>query len=347
MNKTAIVYDPIHIDHTLNGHPEYHQRVETAWALLEADGILDQLHRLPSRTVAVEDVERVHRPGYLQQFESISVRGGGRMDADTYVTAASYDAATTAAGSLLNTVDAVLTGEVDNSFSLMRPPGHHALPHIGMGFCLLGNVAIAARYAQTRHGVERVMIVDYDVHHGNGTQDMFYDDPSVLFFSTHQYPFYPGSGGVNEVGSEMARGTTINVPLPAYVSDDGYLEAFRRVLMPAARAYRPDMIILSAGYDAHWMDPLSTMGLSIGGYTQLTREVMALADELCDGRLVCALEGGYHLEATAHCVLSTLRSLLDPSTQLEKSISDPFGEASGVSPQVDRLLNEICTLHGL
>jgi len=343
MNKTAFVYDPFNLRHTKEGHPENYRRLEGTWALLEADGILERLQRVASTPVALEQILEVHTPHYLEQLRALSDQGGGHLDADTYVNGDSYQAALLAAGGLLNTVDAVLTGQADNSFALVRPPGHHALPHVGMGFCLLGNVAIAARWAQQQYGIDRVLIVDFDVHHGNGTQDIFYNDPSVLFFSTHQYPHYPGTGNVDEMGTELAYGTTINVPMPPLVGDAGHLDAFRRVLAPAARRFQPELILLSAGYDAHWMDPLAHIQLSIPGYTQLVHEVMALADELCGGRLVCTLEGGYHLEVLAHAVLSTLRTLSDTSSE----ISDPFGLAPDREYDVVQLLEQICARHDL
>jgi len=305
MNKTAFVYDPFNLRHTKEGHPENYRRLEGTWALLEADGILEQLQRVESRPVGLEQILAVHTPDYVERLEAISSQGGGHIDADTYVNVDSHKAALLAAGGLLNTVDAVLSGQADNSFALIRPPGHHALPHTGMGFCLLGNVAIAARWAQQHYGIERVLIVDFDVHHGNGT--------------------------------------TINVPFSPYVGDAGHLAAFRRVLAPAARRFQPELILLSAGYDAHWMDPLAYLQLSIPGYVQLVNEVMALADELCGGRLVCTLEGGYHLEMLPHAILSTLRTLSDTSQE----ISDPFGLAPDGEQDVEGLLDRVCALHGL
>ncbi len=286
---------------------------------------------------------RVHTAQYIERLHGLSDRGGGRLDADTYVNEDSYQAALLAAGGLLNLVDWVVEGKVDNGFALIRPPGHHALEARGMGFCLLANAAIAARWAQDQHGLERVLIIDFDVHHGNGTQDIFYHDPSVLFFSTHQFPYYPGTGDADELGSEIAYGTTVNVPLPAYVGDEGYLHAFRRVLEPVARGFQPDLIILSAGFDAHWLDPLAGMNLSINGYMQLTDTVMALADELCGGRLVTVLEGGYHLDVLPHCVLSTLRLL----SHSKAGISDPFGTAKQHEREIDTLIDRLKRLHGI
>jgi acetoin utilization deacetylase AcuC-like enzyme len=236
-----------------------------------------------------------------------------------------------------------MTGQARNGFALVRPPGHHALTFHGMGFCLLANISIAARWAQRKHGAERVMIVDYDVHHGNGTQDIFYSDSNVLFFSTHQFPYYPGSGAADEMGDEFGYGATINVPFPPGVGDAGYLDAFRRVLAPAARRFKPDVILISAGYDAHWLDPLASMHLSVTGYWKLVNELLALADELCRSKIVFALEGGYHLQVLAHSVLSTFRAL----TGDKRGPSDPFGPAPGEERNVSALLERVRNLHHL
>jgi acetoin utilization deacetylase AcuC-like enzyme len=341
MKRTAFVYDPFNLRHTLEGHPENFRRMERTWTLLERDGILNYLMRVPSSPAPLDAILRVHTPQYLERLQIATLTGGGHLDPDTYLNANSLQAALLAAGGLLTVVDTVMQGRADNGFALVRPPGHHALPNWGMGFCLLANVAIAARWAQDRHHVERILIVDYDVHHGNGTQEVFYRDPSVLFFSTHQFPYYPGTGAATETGDAKAEGRTINVPFPAFVGDEGYLEAFRRLLMPAVRAFRPDLILLSAGFDAHWEDPLAHMQLSISGYARLTEVLLELADELCQGRLVAVLEGGYHLDVLAHSILSTLR-LLSGS---EQEISDPFGPSPNEQRDVAVLLDRLKTLH--
>ena len=309
MRRTAIVYDPYNLRHTLEGHPENHRRLKSTMDLLQEDGILDRLIQVPSTPASLDAVLRVHTPAYLERLQAITARGGGHLDADTYVNGDSYEAALRAAGSLLNLVDAVVGRQAENGLALVRPPGHHALVHNGMGFCIFANVAVAARWAQRQHGIQRVLIVDFDVHHGNGTQDIFYDDPSVLFFSTHQFPYYPGTGAAAEMGTEAGYGATANVPFPPHVGDQGYLDAFQKILAPLARRFKPELILLSAGFDAHWMDPLASMGLSITGYIALVQELMALADELCGGRLVCVLEGGYNLRVLSHSVLSTFRVL--------------------------------------
>lgn len=341
MKPTAIAYDTFHGRHTLTGHPEHRSRLDETWKLLQIDGILNQLLYVSSTPAPLDAILRVHSRAYLDRLESTALYGGGHLDADTYVTQDSYEAALLGAGGLLNVVDAVLQGRARNGMALVRPPGHHAMPQWGMGFCLLANVAIAARWAQDQYGVSRVLIVDFDVHHGNGTQEVFYRDPSVLFFSTHQFPYYPGTGAAEETGEGRADGSTLNVPFPGGVGDEGHLAAFRRILMPAARLFRPELILLSAGYDGHWMDPLAAMRLSITGYVKLVEVLMELADELCYSRLVAVLEGGYDVNVLSHAVLSTLRRL-SHSTQ---GVSDPFGPAPGGERDVEKLIARLRVLH--
>lgn len=341
MKRTAIVYDTFNLRHTLEGHPENFRRLKTTMELLAEEGLFDKLVTVPSTPAPLEAILAVHTPQYVERLQQIARNGGGYLDPDTYVNSDSYEAALRAAGGVLNLVDAVLWRQADNGFALVRPPGHHALSYQGMGFCLFANAAIAARWAQRHHGVDRVLIIDFDVHHGNGTQDIFFKDASVLFFSTHQYPHYPGTGSATELGTEEAHGATVNAPLPPHVGDKGYLEVFQHILAPVARRFRPQLIILSAGFDAHWLDPLASMGLSITGYAALVDEVMALADELCDGRLICVLEGGYHLQVLAHSVLTTFRILRgEPSL-----VSDPFGPAPGNERPIHQLIGQLRALH--
>ncbi len=318
---TGYVYDPFNLRHTYPGHPENHRRLERTWALLQESALLEELHRVESRPAPLEAITVLHRPDYLERLRRLSEQGGGFEDPDTYVVEASYEAALRAVGGLLHLVDQVMAGAVENGFALVRPPGHHARPHRGMGFCLFGNVALAARHAQRAHQVERVLIVDFDVHHGNGTQEMFYADPSVLFFSIHQYPYYPGTGALEEVGEGEGRGYTVNVPFPAGVGSQGYLQAFREVLTPLAHRFQPQLILVSAGYDAHWMDPLAAHRVDVQGYAALVGHLLDLADELCRGRLVLTLEGGYHLEVLPHAILATLQVL----ARRPQEVQDPFG----------------------
>jgi acetoin utilization deacetylase AcuC-like enzyme len=246
---------------------------------------------------------------------------------------------------VIGAVEAVAGTNARNAFALVRPPGHHATPNRAMGFCLINNVAVAARYALRRLGVQRVAIVDYDVHHGNGTQDIFYHEPQVLFCSTHAAPFYPGTGSVGEMGDRAsAPGTTLNVPLPFGTGNRGYRQVFAQVIAPALRQFRPELILVSAGFDAHWSDPLGPMVLSVSGFAELNRTLLALADELCEGRLVMTLEGGYNLEALAASVLASLRQLLgrDPGP-------DPIGEVDAPEPlpEIERVIAILQDRHPL
>jgi len=310
---TALLYDPIFLEHlTPRRHPESPQRLQAAMQMLEALGWLNRegLVQLRPRPATVDELALVHDRAYIASIAEAAAAGGRRLDPDTYVSPRSYDAACMAAGASLVAIDAILAGEIDNAYALVRPPGHHATASQAMGFCLFNNVAVAARYAIERHNLSRVLIVDYDVHHGNGTQDIFYEDPRVLYFSTHQAPFYPGTGQSDQTGAGPGEGTTVNVPLPAYSDWSVYDPIFRQVLAPVADRFQPQLILVSIGYDAHWKDPLASMGLDNVSYVLLTRQVKALAEDLCDGRLILVQEGGYHLDAFAQCMVSCLNVLL-------------------------------------
>jgi acetoin utilization deacetylase AcuC-like enzyme len=294
---------------------------------LEQSGLLDRVVPLRPSPATEDDLRLVHSAEYVQQLQGLPANGIVWLDADTYMNARSYEVACLAAGGAIRGVKAVLDGETDAAFALVRPPGHHATPTRGMGFCLLNSVATAARWAQSNAGIERVLIVDIDVHHGNGTQDAFFDDPTVLYFSIHQYPWYPGTGRLEEVGTGPGAGATINLPFPAGCGDDAYAAAFRRILTPAARRFRPNIIVVSVGYDAHWADPLAQMELSTSGYADLTSMLKQLAVELCGGKIVFALEGGYDPEALPASVQATLEVLLE----LPLSV-DPVGKPPRSTP---------------
>lgn len=317
---TGYVYHPIYREHDRPGHPENARRLERILATLEDSGILERLTPIEARPATEEELARVHTPAHIAQVRRVAERGGGHLDADTYLNSRSYDAAVMAAGGLLALVEAVVAGRVRNGFALVRPPGHHALPDQGMGFCIFNNIAVAARHAQTLPGIRRVFIADIDVHHGNGTQAVFETDPTIFFFSTHEYPHYPGTGHWSERGVGEGEGSVLNVPLPAGVGDGGYLRVYEELVWPLVRRFRPDLILVSAGYDSHWQDPLAMMQLSLGGYARIARELVAMANELCKGRIVFTLEGGYHLDVLAHGVLNTLYALMG-----EERVSDPFG----------------------
>ena len=345
--SVAYCYHPIEQEHTLYGHPENRERLRGTMELLEQHGLLARMTLVEATPVSMERLERVHSPRYVEAVRRMAERGGGHLDPDTYVAPRSYEAALMSAGGLVNLVAAVLGGEATYGFNLMRPPGHHALAGRGMGFCIFNNVAIAARYALAEEGIERVLIVDFDVHHGNGTQDTFWRDPAVFFFSTHQYPYYPGTGDWREIGAGEGQGTICNVPLRPGVGNEGYARIFDELLWPLAERFQPQLILVSAGYDAHWQDPLAGMRLSLSGYVYFAHTLKTMADELCGGRLVFTLEGGYHLQALAYAILNTLRVLLGDITSEEGEVVDPLGPCPYGEASVDALLVQLKGLHRL
>lgn len=340
--NVGLVYDPIYLEHDTGQHVEHAARLAAIMGLLENSDTLSKLTTIPPHPASVEEISRVHSPGYISYVESFAQQGGGWLDPDTVVSPASYSAACYAAGGVIAAVDAVMNRKVDSAFALVRPPGHHAMRWEAMGFCLFNNIAIAARHAIENHQLERLLIADFDVHHGNGTQEAFYDDPHVLYFSAHQSPHYPGTGRVEEIGSGPGEGFTVNVPLSAWCGDEEYLLAFEEVLAPVARRFGPQLILVSAGYDGHWADQLSLMQLSVTGFSEIVRVLKRLADELCGGRIVFTLEGGYHLEALASSVMATFDVLLGNS-----EIVDHLGPPPGVrrAPPIDALLEAVKKTH--
>lgn len=340
---TAYCFDPIYLQHSYPGHPESARRLEAIMALLEKSGMLARLEQVPAAPASEDEIARVHTRSYIHQVERVDRAGGGHLDPDTYVVPGTYQAALLAAGGLLAVTRAVLEGRARNGFALVRPPGHHALAGRGMGFCIFNNIAIAARDALTQPAVQRVMIVDFDVHHGNGTQDAFESEPAVLFFSTHQFPYYPGTGRVNEIGRGEGQGTVVNIPLPAGTGDATYQRIMDEIVWPLGQRFDPQLILVSAGFDAHWTDPLAMMRLSLSGYWQIARSLVRMADELCDGRLVLTLEGGYDGTVLSHGVLNVFSTLLGDETH-----SDPIGpspyedEAPG-----DALMAQVKRVHHL
>lgn len=340
--STGYVYDPLYLEHDMAAHPENKRRLEQTMKYLRDAGLLGRMRHLEARDASVEELSAVHDPAYIERVRHAAEGGGGWLDPDTYVALRSYAAALRAAGGLLRAVDAVLGDEVDNAFALVRPPGHHAMANRGMGFCLFNNIATAARYALQQHDLDRVLIVDFDLHHGNGTQDAFYEDAQVLYFSTHQYPYYPGTGHWQETGRGAGQGYTVNVPMPSGVGDIGYQHVFDEIVVPVARRYQPQLILASAGYDAHWMDPLGMMLLSVSGYANIARTLVTLAEELCAGRLVLTLAGGYNLEALALCVAATFSVLLG-----DEEVQDPLGPAKQKEQPVDTVISTVKRVHGL
>jgi len=326
--KAGLVYDPIYLEHDTGDHVENSRRLVDAVSYLKETGIKEKLTCLPPRPALLEELEMIHAPEYISYVKSKAEKGGGWLDPDTVMSPKSYEAALYAAGGLLVAVEEVMKGEVNNAFALVRPPGHHAIHDRAMGFCIFNNVAIAAKFALSKFSLSRVLIADFDVHHGNGTQDAFYADPKVLYCSTHQYPFYPGTGWMDETGAGEGEGTTVNFPMAAGWGDEEYLRAFNEVLVPVARRFQPQLILVSAGFDAHWADHMAMMRVSVKGFAQMVMILKELAAELCQGRLVFTLEGGYNLRVVSSSIKAVFDVLLGNS-----EIDDPLGEAEVRKPE--------------
>jgi len=339
---TAYLYSPVFLEHEELGHPESPERLRQILRVLKETGILPRLTALAPIPATDAQLQAVHSPEHIARVKQLIARGGGHFDADTYANARSLDAALLAAGALVRAVDTVMAGEVDNAFALVRPPGHHATRSRAMGFCLFNNIAIGAQHALDAHHLERVLIVDYDVHHGNGTQDIFHRTPRVLYFSTHQYPHYPGTGNWDEIGEGEGSGFTVNVPLPPGVGDEGYQRVFDDLLFPLAERYHPQFVLVSVGFDAHWDDPLAMENLTLAGYAALARTVIAIAREQCARRIVFTLEGGYDLAAVAHGVAATFRALLG-----DTDIPDPLGPSRRVGRDIGNYIEQLKGVHHL
>ena len=314
-SATALLADPIYREHdTGPGHPERPERYAAVMEALEAAGLADSLERIPIRAATEDELALVHTRPYIQ-LASREIRAGARelSTGDTTVGPRSLDVALNATGGVLNAVDRVITGQSRNAFCAVRPPGHHARPAQGMGFCIFNSIAVAARYAQQKHGIGKVMIVDWDVHHGNGTQDTFYEDGSVFFFSTHQSPWYPGTGPASETGDGAGKGTTMNRPFPAGAGRAQIVEAFRQDLRHAADNFKPDFVLISAGFDSRLGDPLGGFRLSDQDFTDLTATMIEVARTHAGGRLVSVLEGGYALDGLAAATAAHVRALVGGS----------------------------------
>ena len=308
-SQTALVTSRIFLEHETGDHPERPARLEAILRYLERTGRLDDRRLVEPDPADEETIALVHDRAYIEELRAFAARGGGWLDADTVVSPRSFDVARLAVGAAVTAVELVLRSEAPRAFALVRPPGHHAEPDRGMGFCLFNNIAVAAAWALQRHGLERVAIIDWDVHHGNGTQAAFYRTDRVLFVSVHQWPLYPGTGRADEIGEGQGRGYTLNIPLPPRSDDAAYLRAFDEQIEPRVRAYRPQLLLVSAGYDAHYADPLAAMAVTEQGFGAMAGRVLAWAREWCDGRLVLVLEGGYNLSALASSVAATLDAL--------------------------------------
>ena len=312
MPRSAVVVDPEYLKHDPGRfHPERPQRIKVLLDLAAELG--DTFSRLDPRAASMGELETCHTRDYIDLVRLTSERNQCALDGDTVTSRDSFGVGLLATGGFLRLLDAIAAGEARNGFALVRPPGHHALPDRAMGFCLFNTVAIGAQHVRRNYGAERVLIMDWDVHHGNGTQEVFYRDPSVLYASTHQYPYYPGTGAAGEVGAGAGEGFTVNIPLPAGCGDEEYLRLFRDIVAPTAAKFAPDWILVSAGFDPHRRDPLGGMDVTESGFAAMTSVLVGLAEKHAGGRIAFLLEGGYDLQALKHSVAVVLKAMRDPA----------------------------------
>ena len=310
---TGLLYDPVFLEHeTSQGHPECRQRLEVSIQHLKLQTWFDQLTQLSPRTADLKWIESVHSLDYIKRAEAACSSGNHFLDSmDVSICPESFNIAREATGAVLEIADRVINKDIDNGLALIRPPGHHAEQDQALGFCLFNNVAILAKYLQKQYQLDKILILDWDVHHGNGSQHTFEADPSVLYISTHQYPFYPGTGAYSETGIHKGAGTTLNCPMPAGANDSDYELAFKDKILPKIDEFKPEVIIISAGFDAHKDDPLGQINLSAEFYAWMTERIMEKAEQYSDKRIISVLEGGYNLDMLPICIekhLSTLNT---------------------------------------
>jgi acetoin utilization deacetylase AcuC-like enzyme len=341
---TGLVYDRIYLEHETGDHVENKQRLVSVLRLLQDKGFLSKLRMIEPRAATLEELGRVHDLPYIKSVENSALQGGGWLDPDTFLSTGSYRAAVMAAGGVLRALETVLDGGATNVFALVRPPGHHALRDRAMGFCLFNNIAVGASHLVNKLGLARVAIIDFDVHHGNGTQAAFDADNRIMYCSVHQSPLYPGTGHLNDTGSGQGKGTKVNVPLPPGCGDADYRAAFEQVIIPAVKRFKPQFLMVSAGFDAHREDGLASMCLSVAGYIWISAAIYRLADECCGGKLVFSLEGGYNLSALSYSVMAVLKVLRG-----EPGVDDPFppDREKVIQPPALEIVRRAAVIHGL
>lgn len=311
MRKTAIFKNDLFLMHDPgHNHPERIDRLRVIYRFLEKPEVQKKFIFPSFSPATVEHIERNHDRTLVDRVASTAGKSYDYLDQDTATSAKSFEAACSAAGAVMEGVDLLVANEIDNGFALVRPPGHHAERNRSMGFCLFNNIAVAAWHARQVHGMERIMIVDWDLHHGNGTQFSFYNNPETLYLSTHQYPYYPGTGSLEEVGTDEGEGYTINIPLPGGLGDEDYAAIFNDIVVPVGRAYQPQLILVSAGFDIYHGDPLGSMSVGPAGFSYMTRSLVQLAEEFCGGKILVTLEGGYNLKGQRDGALAVLSELL-------------------------------------
>lgn len=310
--STGLFYHPIFLEHDTGwGHPERAQRLVAILDEIEKRKDLNNIETVSADKASTKDIQLNHSDSYIKLIQNTSeIKGIKHLDPDTAVCSKSYESALHACGAVLNAAKSVYEGIYRNAFALVRPPGHHALFSQAMGFCIFNNIAIAAKYLKNVMGLRKVVIIDWDAHHGNGTQDSFYNDPDVLYISLHQFPFYPGTGSANEIGTGIAKGFNVNIPMFAYSGENTYLLAIERIISPIVYQFSPEFILISAGYDGHYKDPLTQLLLTSNTFFRLSKAAIEMANEVCSGRIIFSLEGGYHLNGLSQSVIETLRAMV-------------------------------------
>lgn len=307
---TALIYHPIFLQHNTGPHhPERGSRFQAILRKLEKTGLINKLKLAEPQSAEVDDIALVHSRDYVFKIEGLCSKGLVNLDPDTVISKDSYKAALFAAGAVMKGIDLVIDGEIANVFCMVRPPGHHARPSEAMGFCVFNNIAIGARYIQNKYDIKRISIIDWDVHHGNGTEEIFYNDPSVFYISLHQYPHYPGTGSESDIGEGRGKGYNLNIPMKAGSGDGDYIRAFREIIIPRLNDFKPELILISAGFDGHKDDPLSSINLTESGYYEMTCLAKEAAMRHSQNRLVSVLEGGYNLFSLANSVQAHLEAL--------------------------------------
>jgi len=333
VRRTGIVRDDRFLEHKTGVHHiEVPRRLETVYRMLDRDALIERLVPIAPRFISLEELETIHTPQYIEKIMDTAGEPLLYLDPDTVTSEKTCAAAFLAAGSVLEAVRCVMAGELDNAFALIRPPGHHAEKNRQMGFCIFNNMGLAAEYARMQFGLSRILVVDWDLHHPNGTQHIFEQTDQVLLFSTHRFPFFPGSGDVSEIGHGKGTGFTINVPLPSQKNDTDFCDIYSSILVPLAREYQPQLILVSAGFDTHHDDPIGGMRVTERGFAYLTETLMTLADETCQGKIVFMLEGGYDLGAMRKSAKAVLETMLDGmSADMRQKMEHRIRNGSSVS----------------
>jgi acetoin utilization deacetylase AcuC-like enzyme len=320
--KTGVVQDKRYLQHSAGSyHPESPERLAAIYKMLSSPSMSAKFTQIEPREATHKEIETIHSPSYVEFIASTVGQANVYLDPDTATSPESYEIAKLAVGGLCNAIDAVMEKKVDNAFAFVRPPGHHAEKNSAAGFCIFNNVAIGAMHAILKHNLKKILIVDWDLHHGNGTQHSFYSDPRILYFSTHQYPYYPGTGSLQEIGHGRGEGYTINVPLRGGAGDASFVKIFLKILEPVALKFKPDLVLLSAGFDTYYQDPLGAMRVTPAGFAAMTRVLLNIADSCCDGHFVAVLEGGYHVVGLTDSVKAVLEEMRDDTHYSEEKLS--------------------------